>query len=113
MWLKYAMVVAGKKDLRKDALGMVFTSRLYAIEHHRNESDLERHAQAVRNAGGQVIAVGLESDTRFLQRARMAVAQLTTGSWSVERAREYLMEHLRAACRDPYLVNLNDHGGCS
>lgn len=108
--MKYAMVIGGKGDQRKDPLGLHLPSRVYAIEHHRSEGELERRVRSVRSAGGVVVAVGLESDARFLQRAKVSVAQMTAGSWSVEKAREYLMEHLRTAAHDPFIATINAGG---
>jgi hypothetical protein len=105
--MKYAMVVSNKGHNKKSPYDYITPFKSYAIERLRNEEDLEKRARGVRNAGGQVIAIGLEDDRQYEQRARLAVVQLTNGSWSVERAREYLVEHLRLHCHDPYLLRMN------
>ncbi len=109
--MKYAMVVSDKGHTKKSPLGMIAPFRSFAIERLRNEEDLEKRMRAVRNAGGQIIAIGLEDDRQYEQKAKLAVVQLTNGSWGVERARQYLMEHLLATCRDQYLLGMNRQAG--
>jgi hypothetical protein len=88
------MVVCDKGHNDKSPLALVVPFRSYAIERHRSGEDVERRIRAIRSAGGQVLAVGRDDDRRFEQRARLAVAQLTNGSWGGDRARRYLQDVL-------------------
>jgi hypothetical protein len=105
------MVVGDKGNQKKDPLGMVMPFRAFAIEHLRHEEEVERRIRMIRQMGGHVVALGPEEDTRFLQLAKMAVAQLTTGTWSIERARKCLVDHLAFTCFDPLVERVNSADG--
>jgi len=91
--IKYAVVVADKRQQKKDPLSLTIPSRAYVLESIRNEEDLERRIKAIENSGGTVIAIGNERDNQYLQRAKLAVVHLIAGKWTIETAKEYLREY--------------------